>query len=389
MPASFYLQYLYEVHVAKISPRLRNDRSWSGSMMWFNSGHTSQPMYPANGCAAINSSGGQDPPPLLPLLCVCIYQILWTYIFFLGALHGIRSVLPIADRKQKASNKNKWHSLLNEIYQDLFPEVDTRPFVSVVKRHRIVRNDCFDKILSRTLASHIELAMKGFLLFPACSGLFAPIFILVVPRSTLLDVLTPEAFACITFRERLRAHSANSHALPICVPWTSPSLRQHIIAKVLDNFQCMPSGDPFHLSPRCYTPRSTRTIGIGPDNHESLGIVDLSNTVRSRAGNPSPDSPGQLKSAASSKPSNRRTSSNAGRTRALPVHNRKLQGTSDDDEEKKKDTKKRRISGHPHATPNRLPCIYHVCDPDTYTRGPRWKHCNPQTTQYPDPSALS
>jgi hypothetical protein len=365
--------------------RMRNEYTRSDSLAWSNPGSNFWTMHASYERAAIRSQDDQDALLLLPFLCVCIYHMLWTYIFVWGAIHGILSILPLAETKRTSKTKGNRH----QVHVDMPPSLNKRPFFPMRKAHGIIRDTAFDQILSQTLASHVELAMKGYLLLPPRSGLFAPVLILIVPRSLLLDALTPEAFAWVTFGERVRARSSYSHSRPVCVPWTSPSSRQHIIANVLQKFQCRSTADSVHNYTRCYTP--------SPDAGElsesgKTGIFKfelLSVPIRSRAGNNSTSS--HSRPVESSSQQLRRSFdlySAAGKitTQMQQSNNHNGGETSDEEEKDKEQPKKRKISAE--VPEFRLPCIFHVFDQRGLTRDPKWKYCNPQTT-YPDPSALS
>jgi hypothetical protein len=325
--------------------------------------------------------------------------MLWTFFFFfLRALHGIVSVVPIAPIAELEPDSRR-PSRFESLFEDLLLS-KKKSVVPVRKRHGIVRDSNFDQRLSRTLAAHvelaiiIELAIKRFFLLTTWPGVSAPILILVVPRSAFINLLPPDVLAYITFKEGGQAQSCSSEPLPVCVPWASPSLRQHIIAKVLDNFQCGPNSDPPHDYKECYTPaaRVPRLNESQWNENEIIKITSLSSVVRSTTGNVSSNTQSRPNAFA---PTQSRSSTDPSptigekRKHSLSIKNHKRDETSDEEEENKPNPKKSKKSSKSDETTLRLPCIFHVFDRATYTRGPRWKFCNPQTNDYPDPSALS
>jgi len=370
-------------------------------MIWFHPASSFNTTTASNGCAAIKSQSGQDQAPLLPLLCMCIHQILWTFFyFFLKALHGIVSTVPSDIPEQKPSAKRRRQSRADTLFQDLLL-LKKKSVVLVRKRYGIVRDSSFDQRLSRTLGTHVELAIKiehaikRFFLLKTWPGFSAPILILVVPRSAFINLLPPDVLAYIAYKEVGQAQSCSSDPLPVCVPWASPSLRQHIIAKVLDNFQCSPNSDPPHDYKECYTPaaRVPRLNESQWNENEIIKITSLSSVVRSTTGSvssntqsrPNASAPTQSGSSTDSRPTIGKK-----RKHSLAIKNHKTDETSDEEEEEHKpNPKKSKKSTKSDETTVRLPCIFHVFDQATYTRGPRWKFCNPQTNDYPDPSALS
>jgi hypothetical protein len=371
---------------------MRDDHLRSDSLAWRNSTAQFWTMHASHECAVIRSQSDPDTLPLLPLICVCIYHLLWTYIFIWGAIHGILSILPSTEVERVSNAKGSGRQLHADIPPlDMLPDPKKRPVTLVRKGRGIIRDTAVDEDLSRTLISPAKLVMKGILLLPARSGFFAPVMILVVPRSMLLDILTTEAFAWITFRERARAPTC-LYSRPVCVPWASPSLRQHIIAKVMDSFQCTPSVNSLHEHMQCYNPKSSKQDVSAIDELGRAGLQLLSYTIRSRTGT-------------SSRPHNRTSTSATAKSegsfsllntkvkdknhKQLPPNKEREQDQSDEDEEDRKRPLKRKRLNKSEAAKLRLPCIFHVLDPNAHIQDPRWKFCNPETASYPDPSALS
>jgi hypothetical protein len=359
-------------------------------MIWFHPASSFNTTTASNGCAAIKSQSGQNQTPLLPLLCICIHQILWTFFyFFLKALHGIVSTVPSDILERKPSAKRRRQSRADTLFRDLLL-LEKKSAVLARKRHGIVRDRNFDQRLSRTLATHVKLAIKiehaikRFFLLTTWPGFSAPILILVVPRSAFVNLLPPDVFAYIAFEEGGQAQSCSSDPLPICVPWASPSLRQDIIAKVLDNFQCSPNSDPPHDYKKCYTP-AARVPRLNENENEIIKIAYLSTPVRSKAGStqdrPNPSTT-QPRSSTKSRPA-----VVVGKKKLVHNKNHKSEETSEEEEEKRNSKKRKRSTKADDKTP-RLPCIYHVFDRGTYTKD-HWKFCNPQTKGYTDPSELS
>lgn len=313
-------------------------------------------------------------------------------------MHGIVSIPTSAEMRRSSKTNSNYHHLSVDIPpQNMLASSNKRSDISKRKGRGIIRDNAFDEALSRTLASHVELTMNGFLLLPTRSGFFAPVLILVVSRSLLLNILTPEAFACVTFGERRSAKPVCLDSSPVCVPWASPSLRQHIIAKVMNSFRCSSSSDSLHDYLQCCDSGSN-VHDYSIANTDELGKVAIqlfTHTIRLRPGTGrGSNSDSHLNKSATVKPSKRSKSSypkskNGKQPRSLIDQGKNEASDEEEEEEDKGPPKKRKRPNTVETINHRLPCIFHVFDRRAHTRDPRWRYCNPQTASYPDPSALS
>jgi hypothetical protein len=348
--------------------RRRNDRTWSESTIRLNPTSTFHTTTCSHERAVVRPRGGHDTSPLAHLL------------------HGIISIVLPTESKQKSNCKERRQSI-DRLLQGLLL-LTKKSALPLRKPRGIIRDSNFDQRLSRILANHVELAVKGILLLPLRSEVFAPVLILVVPRSTFDGAPSHGAIECPALRERVQSQSTYSESLPICVPWTSPSVRHHIITRVLDKFRCSLPVDSLHKYNQCYSPR---TIGqhVPATNKIDRAEVQLTSyPIRSRTKisgghHRRPATSATVKPGRSSSYAN--TGGKNGKQPFLPGKKSKEE-LSDEDEKDGERPRKRPRQSKDEVTKLRLPCIFQVHDQRAHTRDARWRFCN---SQYPDPSALS
>ncbi|QDS72418.1 hypothetical protein FKW77_009089 [Venturia effusa] len=140
----------------------------------------------------------------------------------------------------------------------------------------------------------------------------------------------------------------------------------------------------------CYTPkRRSQELVRGGAMHSLNSLLQISSrSVRSAAGGSSRTSDGRAVTQTNRKSTPSKRLSAKGRKIGIKQPNDKQgEDDSDDDHAERSRPPKRKRGDSPGTKNARLPCIFHVLDPSQYAWG-EWKHCNPDVSRYPDPSAM-
>lgn len=404
----------------------------------------------ARGCVALKAASASDLPPILPLLCICLYNLFLTYcILFCGAVYDVSSNYQAQRSQRNPPTKRKQTPLvlhnsevdvLKTIHSssavrtnaNICASVECFPlcygvvlmkvgdFTVLVfmgsRRHEI---DCLDKrfqLPTETIKRPVPFQSNRLIgikllwkkkrqsqsralrpRFGSSNSTWLAVCILD-PESSIDDLNT------LFFKELNLARQnpgwpridttdcGESRYIPqpICVPWASPSLRQNIIAEVLSNFMCISMPDAIHDFMQCYTPnQGTPKSFKGGALDSTYSRFKLSSaSVRSLAGGSSRSSDQRTVTNSGSKTTpSKRSSAKGKKAAAKQPWDEDGESNSDEDHADKSRAPKRKRGETPSTKKGGLPCIFHVSDPARHTWG-EWKHCNPNVSSYSDPSAL-
>lgn len=428
---------------------MHTERPWPNTQPWFNScAYTAGPMPPARDCVALKATNSQDLPPILPILCFCLYNLFLTYcILFCCAIYDVSSNYQAQPpRGASQSTRRKIPLVLNiSSVESLDTAYDSPALCTGADRSAVPpvgikfplnygvvlmkfnnftvlvvsgsRRCKIDRLgnnpkspadtITRPVAAQtsclvgIKLSWKkkrqskshALHLRPGSND-FAWIAVWVLDPESLIDDPNTLFFKELNLARGIPgwplSNIQNCGGLryipqPICVPWASPSLRQNIIAEVLSCFRCISKPGTLHDFIKCYTPKRERSrLAVGSLLRSSNPQLQL------------PSASVRSLAGGSQKDSHRRTSTQSTTTTSSKKPLTKWRETSAKqpwDEEEGRNSDEDQPEGTPAPKRKRgenrdgLPCIFHIFDRIRYMYGD-WKHCNPNVSTYSNPSDL-